>query len=320
MFVGCTCALLALLISGTVCQAIPFKGELLSDLGEEPFASHQDDVTFELDPASEFADESAHSCPDNVDSLSKGDEASKGDDKHSRLDEKKSATAKKPPAYKSLRYDEDYSFLREASSQEDYWDHIKFIPLGCEKDHYLSIGGELRERYEFYHNPNFGAGPQDAQGNNDWMLQRYLLHGDLHVNENVRFFGQFISGIESGEIGGPRPDVDRDDFDMHQAFADIQFPIAEQTTWRVGRQEFEYGSGRLISPREVPNLRRSFDAAKAIVKTGDWAIDAFWSRPVRNQGNVFDDDSNPQKSLWGFYGVHPIELLPSGHADLYYLG
>jgi hypothetical protein len=230
------------------------------------------------------------------------------------------AAAPQPPLYESLRYDEDYSYLRDASRRTDPWDSIKFIPLSDDNEAYLSLGGETRQRYEFYHNPEFGAGPQDAQGNNDWMLQRYMLHGDLHLHENIRLFGQLKSGLENGEIGGPRPDVDEDRFDANQAFADLRFPLAEEITWRVGRQEFEYGSGRLISPRETPNLRRSFDAARAIVKVGDWNVDALWSRPVRNRIDVFDDDPNPQKSLWGFYGVHPVAVLPAGHADVYYLG
>jgi hypothetical protein len=88
----------------------------------------------------------------------------------------------------------------------------------------------------------------------------------------------------------------------------------------VGRQEFAYGSGRLIDLREGPNLLRAFDAARFLLRAGDWALDGFWSKPVRNQHNVFDDDPDPQHTFWGFYAVHPLAPLPDGHADLYYLG
>jgi hypothetical protein len=81
-----------------------------------------------------------------------------------------------------------------------------------------------------------------------------------------------------------------------------------------------YGSGRLIDVREGANLRRSFDAARMLLKVGDWQVDGFWSKPVRNRPDVFDDDPNPHVSLWGVYAVHPLAVLPDGHTDLYYLG
>jgi hypothetical protein len=33
-----------------------------------------------------------------------------------------------------------------------------------------------------------------------------------------------------------------------------------------------------------------------------------------------DSGSNPQRSIWGIYAVHPFAPLPHGHTDLYYLG
>jgi hypothetical protein len=35
-----------------------------------------------------------------------------------------------PPAYKLLRYEEDYSYLKDPSRRTDFWDPIKYIPLG----------------------------------------------------------------------------------------------------------------------------------------------------------------------------------------------
>jgi hypothetical protein len=232
---------------------------------------------------------------------------------------KKEAT---PPAYKLLRYDEDYSYLKDPSRRTDFWDPIKYIALCGRDDWYLSIGGELRERYEFYHEQDAGQVPPDAR-NNGYLLERYLLHGDLHLGPYFRFFGQFMTGLEDGRIGGPRPDIDRDAFDVHQAFADFVLPLAgdkDTLTARLGRQEFEYGSGRLIDVRDGPNLRLSFDAARLLLHTGDWEVDGWWAKPVRDRPGVFDDDPDPTRSFWGLYAVHPLPLLPKGNIDLYYLG
>ncbi|GKS68923.1 alginate export family protein [Nitrosomonas sp. PY1] len=225
-------------------------------------------------------------------------------------------------SYKSLRYQEDYRYLRNSPRNTDFWNPIKYISLNNQEDWYLSIGGEMRQRYEFYHNEKYGKEPADPNGNSNIWLQRYMLHGDLHLGANIRVFAQFMSTFEDWRKGGPRPDIDENAFDLHQGFMDLTAKLgsSNSVTLRFGRQEIEYGSGRLISGREVPNNRRSFDAIKLLFILGDWSIDGFVGKPVRNLTGVFDDDRNPNKSLWGAYAIRVWPLLPDGHVDLYYLG
>ncbi len=228
-----------------------------------------------------------------------------------------------PPPYKLLRYEEDYSYLKDPSRRTDFWDPIKYIPLWGNDDWYLSLGGDVRLRNEFYHNPGAGSDPANAQGNNADLLERYMLHADLHLGPYFRFFGQVVTGLEDGLIGGPRPDIDRDAFGVHQAFADFVLPLAgekDTLTARLGRQELEYGSGRLIDVRDGPNLRLSFDAARLLLHKDDWEVDSWWGKPVLNQPAVFDDIPDPDRSFWGVYAVGPLPLLPKGNIDLYYLG
>jgi hypothetical protein len=42
----------------------------------------------------------------------------------------------------------------------------------------MTLGGEVRERYEFYHNENAGLAPANAQGNNSDLTQRYMLYAE----------------------------------------------------------------------------------------------------------------------------------------------
>jgi hypothetical protein len=45
--------------------------------------------------------------------------------------------------YKLLREDEDWSFLRDRSLREDFWDHIKYIPLRKSADDwYMTIAAK----------------------------------------------------------------------------------------------------------------------------------------------------------------------------------
>src|SRR5262245_38748705 len=92
-----------------------------------------------------------------------------------------------PPPYQTLRFEEDYSYLRDPSSGSDMWDPVKFVALNGTATWYLSLGGEVRERYEYFHNTNWGGGPQDGNG---YALQRFMAHADLHLGEQVRFFLQ----------------------------------------------------------------------------------------------------------------------------------
>ena len=143
---------------------------------------------------------------------------------------------------------------------------------------YLSLGGEARERYEYFNHPNWGQDPQD----HGYFLQRYFLHGDLHLGEHVRLFSQLQSSLEDGRKGGPRP-TDKDELDLHQAFLDVKFDIGRDGSLilRSGRQELAYGSQRIISVREGPNVRQSFDGFRAMFHTGDVQVDGFATKPAR---------------------------------------
>ena len=67
--------------------------------------------------------------------------------------------------YKLLRYDEDYSYLKDPSRRTDPLDVLKYIPLGdWGDDYYLSIGGTARPRFEFNQNPFFGTRPPILMG------------------------------------------------------------------------------------------------------------------------------------------------------------
>jgi hypothetical protein len=96
-----------------------------------------------------------------------------------------------PPPYQQQRYDEDWSYLKD-SKRSDALDRLKYIPLN-DRGWYVSLGGEVRWRYEYFSEFAFGAGTQDPNG---YWLQRYLLHADWHLGKRVRVFTQLQSGIE----------------------------------------------------------------------------------------------------------------------------
>ncbi|AJE04968.1 hypothetical protein GPICK_16055 [Geobacter pickeringii] len=225
--------------------------------------------------------------------------------------------ALQPPPYRLNRADEDYRYLRDPANRSDFWDPVKYVPLDGAGSWYLSLGGEARERYEYFNHPAWGQNPQD----HGYLLQRYFIHGDLHMGEHVRFFSQLQSSLEDGRKGGPRPS-DEDELDLHQAFLDVKLDLGGDSTFtlRSGRQELAYGTQRIISVREGPNVRQSFDGFRVIYRGGDIQIDGFAAKPAQTNRHVFDDGPDNAKALWGVYSVLPLPLLPKGNIDLYYIG
>jgi len=195
-------------------------------------------------------------------------------------------------------------------------DHIKYVPFSRD-GWYLSMGGEIRQRYENYQNPGFGSDPKDDNG---YLLQRYLLHADSHFGSRFRLFVQLQSGIENGRNGGPRL-TDEDIIDLHQAFGDlILFKGAHsQLTLRVGRQEIEFGSGRLIGASEGLNLRRAFDGGRVTYKLGRWTFNSTLLRPVLLKRDAFDDVPDHTQLEWGAGGLRP-RANNKGSVAFYYFG
>ncbi len=226
--------------------------------------------------------------------------------------------ARPMPAFKTLRYEEDWSFLRDKSKRTDFFDPIKYIPPRRDsEDWYLTIGGELRPYPERIGNDGFGSVPPDDNG---YFLNRAMLHFDFHFGKRVRAVVDFKSGLQTGRRGGSRP-IDDDRFDLHQAFIDFRYEFGGQNsrsqnktsrtsqkggqnsangeqnsssrkpsalTFRLGRQELSYGIGRLIALRDGPNVRQSFDAARLIAEVKSWRVDGFYAKPVKTKRGVFD--------------------------------
>jgi hypothetical protein len=223
-----------------------------------------------------------------------------------------------PPPYTLLRYTERYSYLAEPGYARDGLDSLKYIPLTPgNPESYLSLGGEVRERYESYHNQGFGvSGPKQ----NDYGLQRLLLHADMHFNERLRVFAQGISSVQfGGEFKSP---INQNPLDLQQAFVDYTWgeptPNGERLTLRGGRFSMAYGSSRLVATRAAPNTPLKFDGVQLIASAGGKTkLYAFAVRPVEEQ-RYRPDAANEEQAFYGVYASRP--LTPELSADLYYLG
>jgi Alginate export len=222
------------------------------------------------------------------------------------------------PAYQLDRSTEDWSGLCDPVIRNDALDAVKYIRFG-QTASYISLGGELRSTYEFYHNYNWGAGPQTHNG---YYLNRVMGHADVHFGTRLRVFAELQSGLEFGRNAGPRPSIDEDKLDFSQFFFELtSLPHDKRSSIsvRIGRQELNYGEGTLVSTREV-NVRRPFDGIKIILRPRDWRIDIFTVKPVSTPPGPFDDAPDHSQTFWGVWATKQNALRFVRQLDFYYLG
>src|SRR5712671_6785621 len=95
---------------------------------------------------------------------------------------------------------------------------------------FVSFGGEARESYERFGNQNFGLSVPSPNG---YLLQRCLVHADVHVGSRLRLWTELNSSFENGRVGGPRPVVDVDKLDLHQGFVEFEFTQRSDISARI---------------------------------------------------------------------------------------
>lgn len=218
-----------------------------------------------------------------------------------------------PNPYKGVFYDNDFSYLDKPNNPYFYLgDSLKRRHLG--NWGVLDIGGEYRLRQ---HNEHILA------RDNNFILQRTRIYGDLHVGECLRAYAEAIDATSSWEDLPPRA-TEENRFDALNLFGDAKLLDAErgELWFRGGRQELLYGNQRLISPLDWGNTRRTFDGVKLFWRGERWNIDGFWVRPVPAGQHVNNDHNFDHPDLdQEFYGLYMTRKGRQGQTvDLYYLG
>lgn len=222
-----------------------------------------------------------------------------------------SVTAQHIPKFQQMRYNEDYSGL-EKDTLRNWYHRLKYKSIG--KNAYVSFGGDFRAQYLIMDNEGWNPDLRDDDG---FMLTRWLFHADLHLSGTTRFYAEFQSALaNSRDIVLP---VEENPLKLHQLFMDYQPFSKVPITFRLGRQEVSYGSTRLISLRDSPNTRRSFDGIKAMLNGENIKTDMFYLYAVVDKVGIFDDTSSPDLRLWGTFSDIALSRKKL-HFNFYYLG
>ncbi|MEM9012484.1 MAG: alginate export family protein [Pseudomonadota bacterium] len=222
------------------------------------------------------------------------------------------------PPLPLIPYELDPTLFRDLDCDPGPLSALKFVPLSPDGDIFVSFGGEARLRYEITTNPGFGAGVEDGDGA---FLHRYALSADLQVGRNFRLYGELASAFAEGQSEGPGP-VDENVLEAQNLFVEWRGDLRPglDSFARFGRQELNIGSGRLVSIRDGPNVRRTFDGVRLGLAGNDWLVEGFGFGVRDDEAGVFDDDILDEELIWGVYATLDDAPLLPGSAEFFYLG
>ena len=215
---------------------------------------------------------------------------------------KKKADLKKAVAgaYAGVFYNNNFNYLCNPLYED--WHFGERLKRNCLGDCWVyDLGGQYRARYQGERNHRgFGLTGVD----DDFLLHRTRLFANLEYGDDFRVYGEFIDAESNYENFTPRG-IEVNRADMLNLFADAKVYDGTRGDLkvRVGRQELQYGSERLVSPLDWGNTRRTFEGAKFLWKGEDWNIDAFYTRPVIVNPHHFDSADYNQEfmGVWATY-------------------
>lgn len=198
------------------------------------------------------------------------------------------ALAQDASPFRPERFDEDWS------SSDDAPYGAQFKNLAVADGVTLSLGGDARWRFSTLDAPRLGLGGVE---DDEWLLQRLLLHADLRFANNARIFVQL--GAHDG-IGREIPAAtDDNSADVQQAFFDIYAnALGGRLTLRAGRQELSLGP-RFTTTRDSGNVRQRHDLVRLIYANGPWRADLFGGSPVVDERGAFDDNADVGQDFFG---------------------
>jgi len=206
-------------------------------------------------------------------------------------------------AHKMLFYDNQFAYLEDPCQQETFLgDRLKQLQITPWAK--LDIGGEYRLRHHSEHNHR-GRGLTGLD--DDFLLHRTRLYANLEMGEWARIYAEMNDALSTNETYPPRP-IEENRTELQNLFIDVAVLgfRSDGLAARLGRQELLYGAGRLVSPLDWANTRRTFEGYKLFWQGPLWTVDAFWVRPIYPNPDVFDSPDQSQQ-LMGLYLVRRLD-------------
>lgn len=207
------------------------------------------------------------------------------------------------------QFDADWRFVDDPKYHPDFLERIKRIHV--HDNWLLSTGGQMWFRYQDEYNSRL------TETDNLYTLLRVRPYIDVWYKDRFRFF---IEGIFADSVAEDLPplitDVDLADF--QNLFIELKLgEVADKPVYaRIGRQEVNLGSLRLLAAPDWANARRTFQGAR-VYRTGEkWNADLFWLQPVIPNASELNSVDNNQNFAGAWVTYKPKR---GTYIDAYYL-
>lgn len=161
----------------------------------------------------------------------------------------------------------------------------------------LTVGGEIRVRYEYRENASFGGRTGGVSNSNESAAShRVRVSVGYDLTPDVSFFAQLqdarvwggesaagagtgIGAVSSANLGGTG-------VDLHQGYIQVKNVLVPGLSAKLGRQEIIFGDHRLFGNFGWSQIGNSFDAVR-LTHSAAWAdLDLFWARITDTDGGA----------------------------------
>ena len=182
-----------------------------------------------------------------------------------------------------------------AKTEGDFLDKLRTVQVGGAV---FQFGFEERLRMEHWNNEDLNDKVDD--GDHRWF-SRTRLRMDTIFNEMFRTRVELVDGREQESDREPR--TQNDELDLHQAYVEIG---GKPLMVRLGRQELELGSKKLIAAPTWNNLLRTFDAARVSYTSDFVDVSAFCGSVVTDVDDQFNEHRHDERVCGIFATLKPV--------------
>ena len=158
---------------------------------------------------------------------------------------------------------------------------------------WLRARGEFRERMEGTDNAAFVQDRDDL-----YWLSRFRFNASVIPSKTLSFTVQGQDARvakKTGTAGAPFKAT----LDLRMAYADLG-ATAGHATVRLGRQELVFGEQRLVGHVSWANAARTFDGARATIRSKKLVVDAFATSVVRILPDKWDQSGNGNRFMGAY--------------------
>ena len=165
----------------------------------------------------------------------------------------------------------------------------------------FKLSGDERFRVEYKKDFDFNESKKD-NGSQFYHRLRLGLGAGLTDEQRNPELDIFVEGLDA-QTGGHHIKANAgqtDDFDLHQAFVNVYNILGSDIGIKAGRQELNYGEGRLVAAPAWSNRMRHFDAGVIRYRHSGFYADALYGQDVKYDDDKFNRSRN-EEILGGLY-------------------